>query len=41
MKSYGMSYQPPIRGGMTDTRSTGAPAQNAPKPRLNDRRSTR
>ena len=42
MKTYGTAWQSPARNGMTDTRSTGgAPSAQAPKPRLNDRRSTR
>ena len=41
MKSFPTTHQPALHGGLRDARSTGAPAQQAPKPRLNDRRSTK
>jgi hypothetical protein len=41
MKTFGFTYQPPIRRDLADPRSSGAPAQTPRKPMLNDRRSTR
>ena len=37
----GPPYVPAAHGGLVDSRSTGAPGAKAPRPTLNDRRSTR
>lgn len=40
MKTYESTSRPAV-GGVMDSRSTRAPAAQAPRPRLNDKRSTR
>ncbi|WP_293676977.1 hypothetical protein [uncultured Phenylobacterium sp.] len=37
----GARYAPAVHGGLVDSRSTSAPGSKAPRPTLNDRRSTR
>ena len=41
LKLGGPPYVPAARGGLADPRSTGASRTTAPRPTLNDRRSTR
>lgn len=41
MQTHNPRYQPPLRGDLTDPRSSGAKRTGQPSARLNDRRSTR